>query len=229
MKFDTYYIIARIIPTLLAIVPFYIFQYFYLNPVLGEFWGNLMGVKIVANTTFSIALFFFLLQSGRILSKILEKKVFNNGLNFPTTNYLLHLDDTYSEEYTLKIHKKIKSDFNIDLFSTEYEKLNDHQARKLVSEAISHVRSKVKRGRLLGQHNDEYGFVRNLAGLSIISSLMCLINLLFFNLLFQDVFGFGISLVLFFIYSGYALFSSMIINMIGCNYAKILIQEYMAN
>lgn len=228
MKFDTYYITARIIPTLLAIVPFYIFQYFYLNPVLGDFWGNLIGVKLLSNVTFSVALFFLLLQAGRVISKVLESKIFNNGLGFPTTNYLLHLDDMYSEDYTAKIHKKIKKDFDIDLLSTEFEKLSDSQARKLVFEAMSHIRARVKRGRLVGQHNDEYGFVRNLSGMSIISSLMSFLNLLFFGFIFPSSLGFSASLILFFLYSICALSSIKITNYVGCNYAKVLIQEYMA-
>lgn len=227
MKLDTYYIIARIFPTLLAIAPFYIFQYFFLNPVLGEFWNDLLGLKIAANASFSIALFFLLLQSGRLFSKLLENKIFNNGLNFPTTNYLLHLDNTYSPEYTLKIHQKIKEDFDINLSSTKHEKINDQQARRLVSEAMSHIRAKVKRGRLLGQHNDEYGFVRNLAGLSIIASLMSIINVVFFSLVIQNLAAFAVSTLMFFLYSAYALLSTKIINYVGCNYAKVLIQEYM--
>jgi hypothetical protein len=227
MKLDTYYITARVLPTLLGVVPFYVIQYFFLNPVLKGLWSDIMGIKIAANTTFSIALFFLLLQSGRYVSKILEDKVFKKGLNFPSTSYLLYLDETYSKDYKEKIHKKIKKDFDINLSSIESERLNEYQARKLVSEAVAHIRASVKRGRLVGQHNDEYGFVRNLTGLSFISSWMSFIDLLFFAFIYPDPMGFMFSVILFFIYIVYYLLSAKITEFIGRNYAQVLIQEYM--
>ncbi len=230
MKFDTYTLIARAFPAVLSTIPFFVFHYFYLSPVLGEFWGSLLAIKIASDVTFSVVMFFLLLQAGRFISKeFIESKIYKKGLNFPTTNYLLHLDDEFSPEYTKKVHTKIKKDFDIQIPSSRSEDLDNNHSRKLISEAMSHIRYKIKGGYLVDQRNTEYGFARNLAGCSIVAAMMSFINLVFFSLIFPNSDAFWISLVLFIAYSGYTIIAKKVIDSTGCNYARILIQEYMSS
>lgn len=230
MKFDTYTLLARAFPTLLSMVPFFVFHYYFLDPILGNFWGSLLGIKIASDVTFSAVLFFFLLQAGRFISKeFVEKKLYNSGLNFPTTNYLLHLDEEFSTDYTQKIHTKIKNDFEIQIPSSQSEQLDNTHSRKLICEAMNHIRYRVKKGNLVGQHNTEYGFVRNFAGCSVIATIMSFVNLVFFTFVFPFSEAFWISLILFIIYGGYTIFAKKIIDSVGRNYARILIQEYMGS
>ena len=56
------------------------------------------------------------------------------------------------------------TDFDITLLPEDQEKEKEEEARKKIVEAMSLIRAKVKDGRLLLQHNIEYGFVRNLIG-----------------------------------------------------------------
>ena len=112
MKFDIYSLTARVLPAFLSSVPFFLLNYFLLNPLMGDFWGELLALKIVSNITFSFALLFLLMQIDRIISKeFIEKNIYKNELYFPTTNFLLHLDKTFSSDFTRKIHQKIKKDF----------------------------------------------------------------------------------------------------------------------
>lgn len=230
MKFDTYTLFARTFPALLSMVPFYVFHFYFLSPMIGDFWGSLLAVQIASDVTFSAVLFFFLLQAGRIISKeFIEKKVYNAGLNFPTTNYLMHLDEEFSSEYTLKLHAKIKRDFKINIPSSQSEQLDNTHSRKLICEAVNHIRYKVKKGNLVGQHNTEYGFARNFAGCSVIATIISFVNLVFFTFVFPISEAFWISLILFIAYGSYTIYAKKVIDSVGRNYAQVLIQEYMGS
>src|SRR3989344_1969670 len=205
MKFDIYSLTARVLPAFLSSVPFFLLNYFLLNPLMGDFWGELLALKIVSNITFSFALLFLLMQIDRIISKeFIEKNIYKNELYFPTTNFLLHLDKTFSSDFTRKI-------------------------RQLICESVSLIRSRVEKGNLVGQHNAEYGFIRNLAGGNILAALASLINVIVFGFIYPNQLAFWISCATLFIYSLLALFSKKMIDAVGYRYAKVLIQEYMGN
>jgi len=229
MKFDTYDLIARVFPAVLSSVPFFILHYFLLQPAIGEFWGEILAISIASNITFSFILLFLLMHLNRIASKeIYEKYFFKDGLCFPTTNFLLHADSYFSHEYTMKIHKKIKSDFGISIPSGQKERIDEDVVRQHIREAMSHIRAAVGKGKLVGSHNTEYGFIRNFAGGNVIATLMSLINIIIFTFFYPNPTAYTISLVIFLIYLTFSLFSKKLIDNIGKSYAKVLIQEYMA-
>lgn len=229
MKFDKYEIFARIIPTVLASVPFFVLHYFLLNPALGTFWGELLGLKVISDITFIFALLFLAMQFNRIVSKeIFEKIMYHDGLSFPTTNFLLHLDSYFSSDYTKKIHGRIKSDFGINIPTPNNEARSEDKSRKLITEAISHIRTKVGKGNLLGQHNLEYGFVRNFSGGNIVASAVSALDVTIFKWLYPNDIAFSVSIVSFFIYFILSLLAGKMIESVGRSYAKVLIQEYMS-
>lgn len=230
MKFDAYSLFARALPAFLTSVPFFVLQYFFLGPAIGIFWSELLSLKIATDITFSVALLFLLVHFNRIVSKeLIEKKFFKNGLHFPTTNYLLHLDTYYSPEYTKKIHQKIKNDFEIDIPTLETESIEDSHSRKLIFEAMNHIRLRVKKGVLVGQHNMEYGFIRNFSGGCIVSTLISILNIVIFAWIYPVETAFWISLSTLVIYGFFTLLSKKMIDSVGCAYAKVLIQEYMTS
>jgi len=229
MKLDSYSIIARAFPAILSLAPFIVLYYFLLRPIMGDFLGTLLAVKIASDVTLPLALFFLMIQLNRIVSKeIFEKRIFKDGLRFPTTNFLLHLNSHFSPEYTKKIHARIKSDFGISIPSTAAEIKDENHSRKCIAEAVSHIRSKVGKGTLLGQHNAEYGFIRNFSGGNVIATIMSVMNLVIFIWIYPDKIAFIISCIAFFLYLILTLFAKKMIESIGRSYAKILIQEYMA-
>jgi len=230
MKFDSYSLIARGFPAIIASVPFYTFHYYLLNPIIGDFWGKLLGLKLAANVTLAVALLFLLIQVNRFLAKeIIEKKIYADGLKFPTTEFLLHTDSYLSPQHTKIIHEKILADFGIHIPSLEEETLDSQAARRRISEAVSLIRAKVASGNLVEQHNIEYGFVRNLIGASILASIMSLINFVIFLWFYSNKTALLISLFSFVVYSIFVLLGKRIINSAGISYAKVLIQEYLMN
>ena len=103
MKFNSYNIIARFFPAILASIPLLLLHFYFLRNILGDFIGQIMSIKIIADISISLVFIYFIAQIARLISKILyEEKIFRNGLFLPTTNYLLHLDSHYTPDYTKK-------------------------------------------------------------------------------------------------------------------------------
>ncbi|AKM82924.1 hypothetical protein A2422_03050 [Candidatus Woesebacteria bacterium RIFOXYC1_FULL_31_51] len=229
MKFDRYDIFARALPAVLASVPFFILHYFLFSPALGAFWGELLGLKVASDVTFVFALLFLAMQFNRIVSKeVFEKRMYGDGLKFPTTNFLLHLDSYFSSDYTQKIHNRIESDFSINIPTRYSETKDEDKSRKLIAEAISHIRVKVGKGNLLGQHNLEYGFVRNFSGGNVLASAVSMLDIIIFKWIYPNNTALSVSIVSFFIYFTLSLLAGKMIESVGRSYAKVLIQEYMA-
>ena len=228
MKFDNYTLTARIFPAILCSAPFFVLHFFLLRPKLGEFWGELLGFKIASDITVTLVLLFTLTQLCRHISKtVFEERLFEGGRNLPTTSFLLHLNDHFSDEYTQRLHAKIASDFRINLPTSEQEQDDVLNARKLINEAIGLIRAKVRRGNLVGQHNAEYGFWRNLAGGSVIALLLSILNSIFFLFLSYNLTALSVSLALMVIYFVFLVFAKSLIISSGNNYAKVLLQEYL--
>ncbi len=228
MKLNHYNIIARIFPGIISSIPFFVLHFYYLRPVLGQFWGDLLGIQIASDVTISLALLFLLIQLSRYVSKeTFEKNIFNGSSGLPTTDYLLHGDSHFSREYTLQIHQKIRTDFNLEIPSHESEAIDEAKSRKSISEAITHVRGRVGPGRLVEQHNAEYGFWRNLAGGAILALAMSLINIVVFSVVVVNQSALWISIILALIYCSLIVFAKRLIVSHGHEYAKVLIQEYM--
>lgn len=229
MKFDRYTIIARIFPAVLSSIPFFVLQFFFLNDRIGNFLEEILRVKWVSDVTISVALIYLLVQLSRLASKELyEKIIFFDGRNFSTTNYLLHLDNFYSSDFTEQIHKKIFNDFKISIPSLEQEKLDANESRKKIGEAVSLIRARVGGGDLVRQHNIEYGFIRNMIGGSVVAAIMSFINLIIFFWADFNQTAFIISAIVFIAYLVLIGSGERLINIFGTNYARVLIQEYMS-
>ena len=228
MKIDEYDIKARILPGLLALIPFFILNYYLLHPILGAIWDSILNFKIITDITFLGAAFYLLTQVNRIISKeVFEKIKYASGLNFPTTQILLHNNNYYSPEYKKKIHGKIYSDFKIKIPTAENEKKNEIKSRQLITEAISHIRAIIGKGSLLGQHNTEYGFMRNFTGGNLVAFTASICNMVIFNWFYPNNIAFAISCFMAIIYLLLILISVQMINTVAGNYGTILIQEYM--
>jgi len=229
MKIDAYTVTARIFPGILCAIPFFILHFFYLRPVLGQFWGELLAVKITSDATILIAFLFLHIQVSRYISKeFYERRIFKSGFSLPTTDYLLHSDSHFSRDYTNRIHAKIKVEFGIDVLTREEELQVPDRSRQLIAEAVTHVRAKVGEGKLTGQHNAEYGFVRNLVGGSVIGLLVSIIDGIIFSVVLPIPNAFWISFVLALLYLLVLIFANKLITAFGHSYAKVLIQEYMS-
>lgn len=219
--FSQYNIIARIFPTLLGLIPFFIFQYIFLNNILSI---DSVIASVVGNVGLStILLYAFNQYFVRTPSKIFEDWLFNKQLHFPTTDFLMYSDDEYSDEFKDKIRESIASDFFIQLPTKEEEDKNEIGARRRINEMIRVIIGKVKDGYLVLQHNIEYGFVRNLWGASVVGILgsLLLIRISLPGSLANEA---GVALLT--VYGFYVLFGFTIIRYFGRAYARKLIEEY---
>jgi len=229
MKFNRYVVFARLLPVILTSTPFFVLYYFLLRTTIGDFISELVRFQWISDVGFTLAVIFLLMQIGRFISKeLFEKRIFSGGLNFPTTNYLLHSDPQFSADYTKKIHDKIYGDFQIFIPSSEEESVYELDSRKKIVEAMSLIRVRVGKGNLVNQHNLEYGFIRNLMGGAIVAFLMSVANIIVFEWISFNQTALIVSCFSAFIYLCLLISGKWLINSFASDYAKILIQEYMA-
>lgn len=187
-----------------------------------------MASKIIGDVSVITIFLYLVMQISRFVSKkFLQDNYFQNELHFPTTDYLLFSNDKYSLERKEKIRGKVKKDFGVMLLDKEKEVMDEKEARKKISEAVSLIRNKVKNGRLLLQHNIEYGFIRNLIGGLSISIPFCLFDIFFFGIR-SDETAFIVSLLLFIGYFSFFVFRRNILVYYAYNYADVLYNEYLS-
>lgn len=219
---------ARIYPAIICSAPIFVLNYFLLNLYTEDFFPSLKGIKWVGGITLSAALTFLFSQIGRFIGKeFFEKVHFKDELYMPTTEFLLHSDNTYSPEHKSKVHTKVLNDFGIQIYSFEQENDDITSARRTIVECVSMIRGKVKNGQLLLQHNIEYGFVRNLVGGSLLALYCSIANLYIFGFFFKNKLAFGLSLFLAIAYLLLVIAGKYLIGRYGVHYAKVLIQEYL--
>ena len=170
---------------------------------------------------------FYLSQIARLIGKnMFEKRFFNDELKMPTTEFMLYSNNQYSDDYKERFASKVKSKFDITLYSKNLESTDEQTARKRIVEAMSSVRKDIFKNTFLLQHNIEYGAMRNTIGGSLIGLTICIINYIFFLYIVPVDFAVYSSAVLGVIYAIFILFSKSIINSYGKAYAKILFREF---
>lgn len=228
MKFTEYDLKARTVPAILCAVPLLILIHFFVTPAILGMLTTIAESTFLGDIPLATVLIYFFAQINRTISKeVFQKRYFRDELYMPTTNFLLLSDTHYSNEYKQQIRGKILKDFGITLLSKEQEGQDETAARKRIVEAISLVRGKVKDGRLLLQHNIEYGFARNLIGGSVIAFPAALIGAILFYFFSYMLFPFALLITSAVIYLSMIFFSKKIMDAFGIAYAKVLIQEYM--
>lgn len=219
--FSQYNIIARIFPTIIGLIPLFIFQYVFLNNLFNI---DSFVASIASNISLStILLYTFNQYCIRIPSKLFEDWMFDRQLHFPSTDFLMYSNDEYTDDFKNQIRISIKNDFSIDLPNKEQENENEKQSRKKIKEAIRLIIGKVKDGYLVLQHNIEYGFSRNLWGASLVGILGSLLILNFSN---STGVLHNVGIILIVMYSIYTLFGFVVIKYFSRSYARKLIEEY---
>ncbi|HTA77045.1 MAG TPA: hypothetical protein VK791_07805 [bacterium] len=219
--FSKYGIVARIFPTIIGLIPLFIFQYFYLRNLLNV---NSVWAATIGNASFStILIYTFNQYFVRIPSKIFEDWLFKKKLYFPTTNFLMYSDGEYSDELKNNIRQKIRDEFSLKLPNKSEEKRDEKSARKRINEANRLMIGKVQDGYLVLQHNIEYGFVRNLWGASLVGSIGAL---LLISVSAHEGFLRIVGAILAIAYCVYLAFGFLVIKYFGRAYACKLIEEY---
>lgn len=221
--FSKYTIQARFFPTLLSAIPILFFQYCFFDEEISSFFSFLGKIEIAGDITLSIVILYFVAQLNRILSKSFFEQ---EETHMPTTEFLLLKNLEYSKEYKQKIYEKLEKDFDLKLPSKSSQEKDDTKSRKRISEAMSLARKRVGSGKLLLQHNIEYGFWRNLSGGSILAILFSTITI-YLSFVASKSTLLIFSVALFFAFFIILIFHKFFIGRVGKMYARVLIQEYM--
>lgn len=153
-------------PSLVCSVPFFFFAYYYLAGVGNEFWSSAAGL-VIGGIGMSTAMLVMMANFCRSLGKLIEEKMFRDGLWFPTTTFLLDADTNLSTGYKKLVIEKINEKFEIDLSSeTEGTVAN----RRAINEAVRLINSMFfGKNALLLQRTIQFGFVKNILAGSIIA------------------------------------------------------------
>ncbi|MDH4330298.1 MAG: hypothetical protein OEV93_01980 [Candidatus Moranbacteria bacterium] len=222
-KINKYNLQARIFPTILCVLPLLIFQYFFINEQIAIFLKYLGGVEFVGNVAISSASIYFVSQVNRIISKTF----FEKSLEYmPTTNLLLFSNSEYSRSHKKKIYSKLERDFEVRLPNGKEQDENELDSRKRISEVVGLAKKRVGEGKLLLQHNIEYGFWRNFLGGSTLGVVFSFIDI-YFSYKIENNSVLAISSVLLLCYALSLIFSKFIINKVSDNYARVLFEEYL--
>lgn len=223
-----YSIEARYFPAIISILPIVVFNYFYLSPYIAGILNNFNGISLaVSNVSISAIAMYFVVQLNRFTSKeLFEKRIFKDELHMPTTNLMLFSTKFLTDDLKEALHRKIKLDFDLVLLEKNEEARNEKLARRKIVEAMGQVRLKVKNGRLVLQHNIEYGFARNLLGGAILGVVSSIWNIIFFDQINHNDIAFKISAVMLTTFTLILLFNKFILEFFGYSYAKVLIHEY---
>jgi len=170
---DEYEIKARYVPTFISVVPLVQFLLLFLG---NSFWSSLsqnIGWMLITNIGLSLIIMLALVQLQCSFAKYwIEESIFGQGgINFPTTKMLLLNDSLISEERKEKLRLKIGELFQFSLPTKEEERKNPENAKLKAREAVGHIRNIVGKEEMVRQYNIRYGFIRNLIGGFIWSSI----------------------------------------------------------
>jgi hypothetical protein len=141
---------------------------------------------------------------------------------------MTYADDTFSKSYKDKYRQLVKQQFNLFLLNESEEAADITEARKRLNEATQSIRLKIKEGHLVSKQNIWYGFVRNLIGGTIYSTIFCIINIIVGSVWYRNPILVISSIILLVIYSIMLLFRRQILIQNAEAYANQLIAEFMA-
>ncbi|HBX51111.1 MAG TPA: hypothetical protein DEH02_08610 [Bacteroidales bacterium] len=228
MAVNTYYIKARLFPTVLTSIPTLILY----NKIVASLYHDklqniFVALPTITDVLLSSAIVFLLVQVNRFLSKeIFQRLYFKDEQYMPTTNLLLKSNTELEVSIKQKIEDKIKSKFDIKLLSRVEESVDEQRARKLIVSTVSQIRNCLRDNAMLLRHNIEYGFFRNLIGGSFLAMVISLILIIYSH--FTNDFSIrNLSVILGVIYFFPILLSKFIINRYGKYYAKILFEQFL--
>ena len=222
--FDKYGRTARLFPALLCLPPYLLID----QDVLSKYFPATItsGIFVtLGDVSLSVVLLYLLVQVNRMVSKLL----FEDRRAFPTTQALMPGGAGLSDQYRSRIALKVNADFRLSLPDTHAVALDREAAEQRCAEIGSQIVNRVAKGRLLYQHNIEYGFVRNLLGGCVLSFAVSCVAACAFRWVVPDHARLIFSLALATAYFIPLLFSRWILGYFSRAYAHILFREYVGD
>ena len=223
--FDEYSRKARLFPALLCSLPFLVVKHYLIDSYFGSSLANEFSTLLIEDTSLVLVLTYLLAQANRFISK----NLFENKSKFPTTLMLLPSSNALSPEFRIRLEQKVLNDFQLAIPNLTDEQSNPENTKTRLKEIVSLIINKVGNGRLLLQHNVEYGFVRNLIGGSVVSSFVSCVSTVLFAFVFPNKTAEIISIAFLIAYLIPIILSKPILNNFGKEYARILFREYLGS
>ncbi len=226
--YNRYELLAQYFPAVITSIPAFV-TIFALKK--SSWFSDSQSASVLTfaeNVGLSFVAFFLLMQVQRFLAKYyLEKKLFADGIQLPTTQMLLLTDGRLSKNMKTKIRKRVLVDFNFTLYDENEEKQNLGEAVRLIIEAVALIRGMVKDGKLCINYNIQYGFFRNLIAGFFIAFPMSLINIAI-CIISPSTAGMVISSLTALFFGVLFLVRKMILTNLAESYAKNLFTEYIS-
>lgn len=228
MNFDRYYLQARMVPALLTIIPSLILFHSFLGPKLIILFSGIEALTNGTGLSLSIALLFLWIQLSKLTGRIIfQRLIFQEEINMPTTNFLLHTNHFFTPETKKQIRIKIENCFNLRLYDFRKEQQQELNARKQICLAVSQIREQLRNNKMLLRHGIDYGFFKNLISGSLLACIFCLAGIVlsqeFYSLNpYSEVFT-----VLIILYILPVLLSGSIMKHFGHYYGKILYEQFL--
>lgn len=221
--FDEYGLRARLYPALICSLPFLLIKIVLLDKYVPNITERCLTIAFAGIPLWAI-LVYFLTQINRFVSKSL----FEDKNDFPTLKMLTPSSTGMSPNMRDKITKQVRVDFNIDLPNLHDENTDFETTKTRIKEIVGLIITKVGAGKLLLQHNIEYGFARNLIGGSVIAATITSIDVFIFRWILLNNTAFILSIALLICYLVPIAFSKIILRNYGQEYAEKLFREYVS-
>lgn len=223
LKSDKYTFFARFLPTIISLIPFFVFQYFFLDNLIFDNLNALNKYSTILHSfVIVIAIYISSIITRGFGKDLIEKFYFIKNNKFPTTQILLGKKEIMSKQQFKLLKEKIKKDFNIDLIS----KCSKNEKLMRIKDSVKRILYKVgHENKILNQYNAEYGFFRNLAGGFLIYFLITLLLIIFSYS--DNIILFKVSLALLVIEITFMISSWFILDNYGTKYAEQLFSLYL--
>lgn len=222
-----YYLKARLMPTVITMIPMVTLYIYIISPSVGEVLEPVWSVlPVLTGVSINVAFMFLLVSLNRFLSKIIFQKIFyQDDLKMPTTDYLLPENKDLDKASRNRYYDLITADFGIDikkdlkLLKTEQEK------RIMIARVVGQIRALLRGNKMLLQHNIEYGLFRNLVGGSVLACIFSTTLIIVSYLQNNEAMKIA-SIIMLVVYLLPIVFSKVLIKYHGRNYANVLFEQY---
>lgn len=185
-----YFFQARLIPSLLGFMAFYLQINIDLNSALHSLAQLTQGpveailFELFIHCSLSIGLVILLLPLSVSLGRhFIERIYFPKGeISMPTAYLLLENNGKMAPSIKQKIRQLFKREFDIRLLNEEKERSDPESQLRLIVEAVRQVRERTRSNNILLGKNIRYGALRNFLGAFCCSSTLMFILLIFSTL-----------------------------------------------
>jgi hypothetical protein len=156
---------ARLIPTVIALMPLFCTVYYFVPGLLDKPL-QLAGSSLLSFALVYLASMFFRDRGVRYAKQFWDKR---NGL--PSTRFGRMRDPFLSAEQKIRIQRAVRHKFGIRLMSLEEECEYPAVADRKIMDAFREIKEFLRRFDrcgLVDKHGAEYGFARNLCGARVV-------------------------------------------------------------